>query len=280
MKKFIFPVLLSFALLYGCGQKKNENTSSGDNKTSNTTTTENNTNSGPLVLSPKEFVKSYNNCQPSDTCAYFKINYLEATSGKIKDKMNAFISKNVIIASTIGDSTPVSIQAAADSFMVSYVDTRKQFPDMPGGWFWEYTLKMYSETSKILCLSGGSATFMGGAHPNSFFGYYNFNKETGDTISLKDILVPGFEAGLNALIDRKYRKMKGLAPEDNLMEKGNLFENKITFTYNIGIDSMGNLEFYYNPYEIAPYAVGPISIRIAKGDLGNLINPNGPLAGS
>lgn len=278
MKNFILPVLLTFAIICGCGQKKNDNTSSGDNKTSTTTSTDNKTESGALVLAPKEFIKSYNNCQPSDTCAYFKISYLEATSGKIKDKLNSFIAKDIILGSTIGDSTPVSIQAAADSFIVSYIDTRKQFPDMPGGWFWEYDLKQYSETAKILCLSGSSSTFMGGAHPNSFMGFYNFNKETGDTLSLKDLLVTGFETKLNELIDKKYREMNKLGPKDNLMDKGNLFENKITFNYNVAVTKDGGLEFYYNPYEIAAYAVGPIVISFTKAELGELINPKGPLS--
>lgn len=274
MKNLFLPVLLTLVILSACG-KKNDNTSSGDNKTSTTTT--NTTQSDALALSQKDFTKSYNNCQPSDTCAYFKITYPDVTSGKIKDKLNAFIAKNIIMGSTIGDSTPPSIQAAADSFMVSYVDTRKQFPDMPGGWFWEYDLKQNSETAKILCLSGSSSTFMGGAHPNSFIGYYNINKETGDTISLKDMLVPGFETKLNELIDKKFREMKGLGPKDNLMDKGGLFENKITFNYNAAVTKDGGLEFYYNPYEIAPYAAGPTAITFTAAELGDLIAANGPL---
>lgn len=274
MKNYIpTMLLLAFILVAGCGQKKNENTSSGDNRTS-ANNTEEKKESGELVIGPKEFMKSYKNCSPTDTCTYFKLTYLEATSGKIKDKLNAFIQKEVLLGTTIGDSTPASIQAAADSFMVTYVDTKKEFPDMPGAWFWEYNMTVHNETSKILTLSAESFTFMGGAHPNSFACYYNINKETGDTLSLKDLLSPGFEVKLNTLIDKKYREMKGLGPKDNLQDKGDLFENKITFNYNVAVTKEGGLEFYYNPYEIAAYVFGPIMVTLTKAELGDLIGPN------
>ena len=148
MKNYISLILLlAFILASGCGQKKTENTSSGDNRSS-VNNTEEKKESGELVMGPKEFMKSYKNCSPSDTCTYFKLSYLEATSGKIKDKLNAFIQKQVLLSSTIGDSTPSSIQAAADSFMVTYVDTKKQFPDMPGAWYWEYNMTVYNETPR------------------------------------------------------------------------------------------------------------------------------------
>jgi hypothetical protein len=277
MEKIIILILLpAFIFIIGCGQKKTENTSSGDNKTS-TPTTENKTESGPLALSQKEFVKSYNNCKPSDTCTYFKVVYLEATYGKIKDKLNKFINTELLYGTEIGDSLPASMQAAADSFMVSYMETKKQFPNIPGSWFWEYTMKIYNETEKVLTLTSESSTFTGGAHPNWYAGFYNISKETGDTLSLKDFLVPGFETKLNALIDKKYREMKGLKPGDNLQEKGDLFENKITFNYNVAVSKEGGLVFYYNPYEIAPYAAGPIKITLTTAELGDLIGPNSPI---
>ncbi len=272
MKRYIIFILVA-SVIIGCGQKKNENTSSGDNKTS-TTTTENKNESGPLAISQKEYLRTYDSCKPSDVCTYFKLNYLEATSGKIKDKLNKLINTELLYGTQIGDTLPVSIKAAADSFMVSYVQTKKQFPDMPGAWFWEYNMKIYTETEKVLCLTSESFTFMGGAHPNSFVGFYNINKETGDTLSLKDLLVPGFETKLGELIDKKYREMKGLKPGDNLQEKGDLFDNKITFNYNAAIAKDGGLMFYYNPYEIAPYAVGPIMITLSTKELGDLIGPN------
>jgi hypothetical protein len=161
--------------------------------------------------------------------------------------------------------------------MASFADTKKQFPAIPGAWFWEYNMKIYGETTNILCLSADNMTFTGGAHPNYYSAFYNINKVTGDTLSLKDLLVPGFETKLNELIDKKFREMKGLQPGENLQDKGELFENKITFNYNAAVTKELGIEFHYNPYEIAPYAAGPITISLSREELGDLIKPNGPL---
>jgi len=270
MRKILLAFLATtILLLTGCGQKTQTTTSSEKKKSDSIVET-------ALSFSPKELFKSIGNCRPSDTCTYFKINYIEASSGKIKDKLNAFIGRQVLAGAEFGDTLPVSIQAAADSFLVSYNQAKKQFPDMPGFWSWDYSMKIYNETPKILCLSAESYSFMGGAHPNSFTNYFNISKETGDTISLTALLSPGFETKLNALIDKKYREMKGLKPHDNLMTKGDLFENKITFNYNVAVTKDGLL-FYYNAYEIAPYAVGPIKISLNKAELGDLISQTSPM---
>lgn len=274
MKKLSYLIILAaFAFAIGCGQKKPENnTSSGETKTTETPPGESKTESGPLVLTPREFLKGYKDCKPSDSCTYFKVTYIEATSGKIKDKLNQLINRELLWGTETGDTLPVSIQAAADSFMASYAETKKLFPGMP--WFWEYHMKIFNETEKILTLTSQSFTFMGGAHPNTFTGYYNIDKQTGDTLGLRQLLVPGFETKLNELIDKKYRELRGLKPGDNLAEKGDLFDNKITFNYNIAVNKAGGLDFFYNAYEIAPYAAGPITISLTRDDLGDLIGPN------
>lgn len=263
----IATVICIFLNVYGCGQKNVDNSSSKENKKnvdSNKTT--------ELSFTSKEFYKSINNCKPSDTCTYFKINYIEASTGKIKDKLNKFIGNEILKGAAFYETTPVSIQAAADTFMTSYTESRKEDPGMAGFWQWNYELKVYNETQKLLCLKADAFTFTGGAHPNSYTNFYNISKETGDTLSLSNLLVPGFEVKLNELIDKKYRQMKGLKPTDNLMKKGDLFENKITYNYNVAVTKDGGLEFYYNPYEIASYAVGPITVELTKTELGSLIS--------
>lgn len=265
---FTYAILI----LISCGQK-NSNT----NTAQETKTKSDSPKSDSLAFASREFFKSLNDCKPSDSCTYFKITYIEATSGKIKDKLNSFIGKEVLKGAAFYEGTPVSIQAAADTFMTSYSSAKKEFPDMPGAWAWDYNLKVYSETPKILCLSSDAYMFTGGAHPNSYTNFFNFSKETGDTLSLSNFLIPGFETKLNELIDKKYRDMKGLKPSDNLMSKGDLFENKITFNYNVAVTKDGGLEFYYNPYEIAPYVVGPITVTLSKTELTSLIGKDSPL---
>lgn len=269
--KYLLTITLCASLILSCGKK--DDSQPETNSENKTASTENET----LKFADKNFVKSVNDCSPSDTCVYFKVNYIEAVSGKIKDKLNKFIIEQVLRGVSYGDEAFPSIQAAADTFTVSYSEFRKEFPESAQYWAYEYYIKQINETPALLCLEAGNYSFMGGAHPNSYLQYINVNKETGDTVSLAGIFKPGFETELNGLIDAKYREANGLKPGDNLQDKGGLFENKITFNYNYTITKNGGVEFYYNPYEIAPYAAGNIIITFTKEKLKNIINTSGPL---
>jgi hypothetical protein len=271
--KHIIILLLSAFIISGCG-KKNDSTKTETNQSTTETKT---TEVDPLKFADKSFLKSYKNCSPNDTCTYFKIDYIEAVSGKNKEKVNKLIMNIVNSNATFGDTTLPSIQVAADSFMAQYVSMRKEFPESPQYWYLEESISANLDHPKIISLSSGNSSYMGGAHPNSFLEYYNISKETGDTLSLGNLFVPGFEKKLNELVDASFRKANNLKPGDNLQDKGGLFENKITFNYNWIVNKDGSLTFYYNQYEIASYAQGPIEVTLTKEDIASLVSQNSPL---
>lgn len=274
MKKKIL-ILLAAVLMIACG-KKNESTTNDPKQTSteNKNSESKTTDDGTLKFEGKKFFKSYKDCKPSDTCTYFQVDYLEAVSGKNKDKVNKLLMSEVNWSLTMGETTPTTIQAAADSFMTDYVSFRKEVPESAQFWYLEYTMAQANDLPKIVSLSSTISSYMGGAHPNTYMSYININKETGDTVSLSALFASGFEKKLNALVDAEYRKMKNLKPGDNLAEKGDLFDNKIEFNYNYTVNKDGSLTFYYNPYEISAYAVGPIEVTLSKDKISGLLAPD------
>lgn len=271
--KYLIPVLIAVFFIASCG-KKNDNSSTEQKQT---TTESKTTGSNEIKFSDKSFLKSYNNCSPTDTCTYFKVDYVEAVSGNNKDKINKFITNIINSNVTFGDTVLSTMQVAADSFMAQYVSMRKQYPESPQYWYLELSVSANLDHPKIINLAAGNSSFMGGAHPNSYLAYYNISKETGDTVSLGNIFVQGFEKKLNELVDAAFRKANNLKPGDNLADKGGLFENKITFNYNWLVNKDGSLTFYYNQYEIASYAQGPIEVTLTKEDIAPLLAPNSPL---
>jgi hypothetical protein len=270
MKILIF--LFVAITFFSCG-KKDGATSDSKQTISDTKPGEN----GELKFEEKKFLKSYYNCLPSDTCTYFELSYPEAAGGKLKDKINSFLMKQILSGVSFGDTTYSSIPAAADSFIAAYTDFRQQEQGYNQFWYFEYFMRVANETPALVSIEASNSSYLGGAHPNSYTEFFNISKETGDTVSLSDIFVKGFEVPLNKLIDAKYRELKGLKPNDNLQEKGELFDNKIEFNYNFSVGSDGSVMFFYNNYEIAPYAAGPLDIKLSKKELVSIINPNGPL---
>ena len=271
--KYLKLILIAVFFISSCG-KKDENSSTEKKQT---TTESKSTDGSDIKFSDKSFLKSYNNCSPTDTCTYFKVDYIEAVSGNNKDKVNKLITNIINSGVTFGDTVMHTMQVAADSFMAQYVSFRKEIPESAQYWYFELSVSANLDHPKMINLAAGNSSFLGGAHPNSYLEYYNINRETGDTLSLGNLFTPGFEKKLNELVDAAFRKANNLQPGDNLQDKGGLFDNKITFNYNWLVNKDGSLTFYYNQYEIAPYAAGPIEVTLTKADIAPLLAPNSPL---
>lgn len=104
-------------------------------------------------------------------------------------------------------------------------------------------------------------TFEGGAHPLSQMLVLNFDKETGKTLTLEDIMVPGYKMKLNEILQDALMKKAACKDINELHEKGYLFSMEMYPSSNfiLGKDA---IIFVYNPYEIAPYALGRIDLTI------------------
>jgi hypothetical protein len=284
MYKYFSALIIIFCIIIitGCGTKKTDNppTSDTSKKKTQEQVKEPVKTGSSFKFTNKELVKSYKNCVPeSDSCSYIRLRYIEAADGKAKDKINSLIQKELLFAYEMPDHQYKNPGEMMDGFLSDYESASKQLPKFRMDWAIDANIEAYTETDYIVCISYDIYSFTGGAHPNSFTVFFNFNKETGDTISLANIFKHGFEPKLNALIDKKFREMNDLKPGDNLVDKGGLFENYIKFNYNFAItrDSVTNakgVEFIYNPYEIASYAAGPVELVFTRAELEVILAPN------
>lgn len=271
MKILIFILLL---LISFCSCKKEDEQIKKQDTEIKSSDNNNLSEESALKFEDRNFYKSYNNCESSDTCAIFKADYIEAVSGSNKDKINKLIQRELIKGISFDDKPASSLESSAENFMKMYAEQRKEFPESPASWYFEYTFNTASETEKTITFISAVSTYMGGAHPSSNLFYINIDKRTGDTISLNNLFAPGFEKELNKLIDSEFRKANNLKPGDNLAEKGFLFENKINFNYNFMIRSDKSITFYYNQYDIAPYAAGPIEVTLSYDQIKPLLSEN------
>lgn len=270
MNKIFISAVITLFILTGCAAKKTENVQ--DNVPTKYSGPE------PVKFTGKELFKSVNNCKPGEKgCTYIRITYIEAAGGPIKDKLNSLITNGIVTAYEMPDKNLNNPQLMMDTYIKDYESFKEKNPHVAGEWTVDFDARVYAETDKILCLAFENSSFLGGAHPSVFMAYRNLSKETGDTITLSGLFGNGFEDKLNAMIDKKYREMRGLKPGDNLQEKGGLFNNEIKFNYNFAVTADKSVEFYYNAYEIAPYAAGPIVVKLAGPEIASIITGASPL---
>jgi len=219
--------------------------------------------------------KVYSPCDKEiDYCTHFKLKYDEFYSGPQKDIINNFIL-NYIIDSIYIPETAVnkSIESLIGNFFGDYETTielfkGKDYPAAP----WELDIKgeALKVTNEYIAYSIGYYIFTGGAHPNTYSYYYNFNPVTGKVLQYSDVFKKGSDKKINELLEKKLRKFFSLSPTAPLSEV--LFEDKLVHNDNFTINEKG-ITFLYNRYEIAAYVYGEIELELTYKEINNLLLP-------
>lgn len=118
--------------------------------------------------------------------------------------------------------------------------------------------------------------YTGGAHPNSNAAHVTFDLQSGEELTLDDLLNPGWRDALTELAEVTLRDQFDLKKEDALNEKGPLFDDAFELNDNWFLSPEG-LGFSFDPYEIGPYAVGFIEPIIPYSKLKELVKPGSAL---
>ncbi len=216
----------------------------------------------------------------AQNCLTFRIEYPRIKSGLTNEEaLNAI---NGSIKSSIFDyafvnNKPTSFEQLIEELKTEYNDVLSSFPDYKASWSIEINSDIIYQDSSFVSIATTIFSYTGGAHANSSQVYKSFNLNTGEAITLDDILVKGYEEELNESAEIEFRMLKEIPPAFSLEEKGYVFEGgKFKLNDNFAIINK-SLLFYYNPYEIASYAEGPTEIELRLTDYVNLIDANGIL---
>ncbi|MCX6215502.1 RsiV family protein [Spirosoma sp.] len=158
---------------------------------------------------------------------------------------------------------------AAALFAADYETVRKDMGSLGGCWEVKTAADTLHVGEKALTAKFETFAYTGGAHPNTNMSLYNFDRETGRLLTLSDMVSD--TTALLALVEKAFRKQQALSPQNNLEEQGYFLRDGHFFLpANVGMSSAGML-FYYNPYEIAAYAVGPIQVTVPYEQLKGIL---------
>lgn len=162
-----------------------------------------------------------------------------------------------------------SPKAAFEDFEKNYNDFKKDFPDSPGCWEVELHGDTVMTTPKVLFYQMDHYAFTGGAHPNSFTSYHAFDGKTGEEVEMKRFVADS--VALLNLVEKKFRELEKLAPGVDLEDAGYFLANHKFFIPANYVFTPEGVLFFYNPYEIAAYARGPIELTIPYEELKGII---------
>jgi hypothetical protein len=170
-----------------------------------------------------------------------------------------------VVTAGYSEGLPQTFRETAPVFIQQYEDykTESEGMDVPEqGWSFHALIKPELISDSLISLSVTRDEYAGGAHPNSSTAYINVNPENGNDISLKDVLKPGFNDALTKAGEKGFRKVHELSDTSSFQFNDFEFENnRFQLTNNYGFTKSG-IVFYYNSYEVAPYAMGPTEVII------------------
>lgn len=127
----------------------------------------------------------------------------------------------------------------------------------------------YNENGYVI-LNANEYAYTGGAHGNGGSSFSCLDVKNKKELKLKDILKID-SARLQPIVEAEFRKQQGLKSTDSLTTI--LFENHLATTDNFYFTNKG-IGFYYFPYEVAAYAVGPIHVFVPFASLQRYLAPD------
>lgn len=146
----------------------------------------------------------------------------------------------------------------ASLFIASYEEMHKKFPDETFGWEAKITGNIEFQSEQILNIKIDHYTFTGGAHGYQGFRSLLFNPTSGKSISNEQLFKNIKE--FKAFAEKEFRAKYKIPTVANINSTGFMFENdKFQLPQNIFYTDNGLL-LYYNSYEAASYAEGPLEI--------------------
>ena len=161
------------------------------------------------------------------------------------------------------------LATAAALFAADYRTMTREMGGLGGCWELETHADTTYTDPKVLTVRLETSAYTGGAHPNSNRALYMFDRETGRTLSLTDLVLD--TTALLNVVEQTFRQQQELPPQTNLEERGYfLRDGRFFLPVNIGMSRTG-MVFYYNPYEIASYALGPIEVTVPYDQLDGIL---------
>lgn len=200
-------------------------------------------------------------------CVQVKIVYPDLQTDNVVSEMIMTDLNARLYQSFYTDNVLGSIEVLADSIYKAH----QQIPNNSMAWTLNRSVDML-HMNRVITYSITEISALGGAHPNNQVIIVNRDAETGLLLEMDDFLLDNAREKLMQKIETAFRNANNLSPDASLTKAGFWFEEGFKLPENYGLVEDGML-FYYNTYEVAPYAMGKTEFVIPYYELESIIRP-------
>lgn len=141
------------------------------------------------------------------------------------------------------------------------------------------TKAAYEDVARgVLTLQKDLHTYSAGA-AHGLFGssYYNIDLQEHSVLSEGDLFVDGYTPALAKVLQRCALRQFACKTPSELERKEGIYVTDIAPNDNFAFTPEG-LRYCFNPYEVAPYAIGQVHILVPYAELQELVRPGSVLA--
>ena len=114
--------------------------------------------------------------------------------------------------------------------------------------------------------------YSGGAHPSYAAQFINYDPRNNRTLAFDQIFRPESADSLLSFVKEKLCRQYYVESIDKLAEVSGIFVDQIFVSHNVFFSPQG-LTFYYNPYDIGPWAIGSVEVKAYDYELKPFLTP-------
>lgn len=213
----------------------------------------------------------------SSLCASFSVSYPMLTQGddpQVVQQINQAVQHEAKRALWVGDPdqdvSGRSLDDISAQFFTDYQRVQEETDMQPMPWAVEAVGELIYQSETIITVAMSSYQFTGGAHPNTYTAFLNFDRQTGQLLKWPDILVDS--TAFAHLAEQQFRKARQIGSNTALDKAGFFWGGAFHPPSNFSLEENG-LRLFYNNYEIAPYALGPTDFVITYSQLSDVVKP-------
>lgn len=160
-----------------------------------------------------------------------------------------------------------NVYACLDTFASFYYEDEYEESIL---WEFDSNIEIKDAFTDFVELHLSEWQFTGGAHGNGTYTILKLDKNDGSALGLSDFFTNPEE--LNRIAESFFRELMELGENDDLTEAGFWFQDG-KFSVNDNFFFTANqVTFFYNAYEIAPYAGGSTELKIPLDKIAHLLN--------
>ena len=171
----------------------------------------NKTDKDKVIFHQKKYEDSTGDCDSaySSNCAQIKIEFPQVEYSQnlaVENRINKLI-REYVLQPLFDENPSESVLNLIDEFLREYETFKSDFPEAFQLWSFDRTGKVRYNSHYIFSMELSEYSYLGGAHPNTYINFVNYNLKSGEEIKLDDLFIDNFEEDLNRIAESDFRKL-------------------------------------------------------------------------